>query len=154
MKIRFLELGGLWVVGQAVLMFGVFGLSLIYRAVPVKSGFVVLGIVMLVSGAYFGLAGALALKRNLTPYPIPLPHAQLVRGGIYARIRHPLYTSVILASLGWALVWQSWPAFVIACLLVPFFMAKATAEEDWLRKRFPDYAAYAKTTRRFIPWLF
>ncbi|HOW65823.1 MAG TPA: isoprenylcysteine carboxylmethyltransferase family protein [Candidatus Paceibacterota bacterium] len=151
---RFIERGGLWVAVQSVLMLGVFGLSLIYPADTGDARIVALGIVFLASGACFGLAGALALKKNLTPYPAPLPHVKLVRQGIYARVRHPLYTSVILASLGWALVCQSWPGLIAACVLIPFFMAKADREEHWLMNRFPEYADYAKTTRRFIPWLY
>jgi S-adenosylmethionine synthetase, C-terminal domain len=28
--------------------------------------------------------------------------------------RHPIYTGVMFVSLGWALVWQSWPALLTA----------------------------------------
>jgi protein-S-isoprenylcysteine O-methyltransferase Ste14 len=154
MKRRFLERGGMWVGGQAVLMIGVIGLSLIHHADRRNLMVFVLGMVCLVVGAVFGIAGALALGRNLTPFPKPLPQTQLVRHGIYARIRHPLYTSVVLASIGWALLWQSGPALLIAFVLVPFFDAKARQEERWLREQFADYASYAKNTRRFIPWLY
>ena len=51
---------------------------------------------------------------------------------------HPLYTSVIAVALGWALVWQSWPALLVAATLIPFFAAKARREERWLREKFPQ----------------
>ena len=105
-------------------------------------------------GAGVALAGAMALGRNLTPFPKPSDSAQLVRHGIYAVIRHPLYTSVIAVALGWALVWQSWPALLVAVMLVPFFHAKARHEERWLREKFPDYADYERRVRRFIPWIY
>jgi protein-S-isoprenylcysteine O-methyltransferase Ste14 len=76
----------------------------------------------------------------------------LVRHGIYAVIRHPLYTSVIAASIGWALVWQSWPALLVAASLVPFFQAKASREERWLREKLPDCAGYERQVHRFLPW--
>jgi len=60
----------------------------------------------------------------------------------------------MLASLGWALVWHSWSSFLVACLLIPFFMAKARHEEHRLRERFSEYASYAQTTRWFIPWIY
>ena len=108
----------------------------------------------MVVGAGIALAGALALGRNLTPFPKPTEQAQLVRHGIYAIIRHPLYTSVISVSIGWALVWQSWPALLVAVTLIPFFHAKVRYEECWLRQKFPEYADYEKRVRRFIPWLY
>ena len=65
-------------------------------------------------------------------------------------IRHPLYTSVIAVAVGWALVWQSWPALVVAAALIPFFGAKARREERWLREIFPEYAEYEKRVPRFL----
>lgn len=115
---------------------------------------VIAGMVLMLVGAGVALAGAMALGRNLTPFPKPSDSAQLVRHGIYAVIRHPLYTSVIAVALGWALVWQSWPALLVAVMLVPFFHAKARHEERWLREKFPDYADYERRVRRFIPWIY
>ena len=154
MKSMFLERGGAWVVGQAGMMLGVVGLSLFFHA-GVRSLMVsALGAGCLVVGSAFGIAGAWALGRNLTPFPKPLLQAQLVRRGIYARIRHPLYTSVVFASIGWALVWHSWPALLAGLALAPFFGAKARREERWLCERFPEYIGYIRDTRRFIPWVY
>lgn len=154
MSQRFVERGGLWVAGQAVLMIGVVGLSLTHHTDRWNLGILSLGIGCLVVGAGVGIAGALALGRSLTPFPQPQPQARLVRHGIYARIRHPLYTSVVFAAIGWALTWHSWSALLVALALAPFFDAKARQEECMLRERFPDYASYAKATRRFIPGIY
>ena len=115
---------------------------------------VMTGIALMLVGASVALAGAMALGRNLTPFPKPADSAQLVRHGIYAVIRHPLYTTVIAVAIGWALVWQSWPALLVAAMLIPFFHAKAHHEERWLREKFPEYAEYEKRVRRFIPWIY
>jgi protein-S-isoprenylcysteine O-methyltransferase Ste14 len=61
---------------------------------------------------------------------------------------------VFCGSVGWALVWQSWPAFLVSLTLAPFFVAKARHEERWLRQQFPDYACYEQHVRRFIPWIY
>jgi protein-S-isoprenylcysteine O-methyltransferase Ste14 len=60
----------------------------------------------------------------------------------------------MLASLGWALIWRSWPALLAALALAPFFDAKARVEERWLREQFADYAGYTRRVRRFIPWVY
>jgi protein-S-isoprenylcysteine O-methyltransferase Ste14 len=69
------------------------------------------------------------------------------------RIRHPLYASVIAGSMGWALVWRSWPALLVSTCLIPFFHAKARREERRLREKFPEYADYERQVHRFVPWL-
>jgi protein-S-isoprenylcysteine O-methyltransferase Ste14 len=69
-------------------------------------------------------------------------------------MRHPLYTAVIWAAMGWSLIWQSWPALATSLALAAFFDAKARHEERWLRQKFPDYADYERRVRRFIPWIY
>ena len=93
----------------------------------------------------------MALGRNSTPFPRPSDGSQLVQTGIYGMVRHPLYTSVMTASLGWALIWESWYAVLPALMLIPFFHAKVRREERWLQEKFPDYADYARRVPRFIP---
>jgi len=41
-----------------------------------------------------------------------------------------------------------------ALLLMPLLDAKSRKEERWLRQQFPDYEAYQKRTRRFLPWIY
>jgi protein-S-isoprenylcysteine O-methyltransferase Ste14 len=113
-----------------------------------------MGIALCTIGAAFGIAGALVLGRSRTAFPKPREDATLIRQGIYARVRHPLYTSVMFLSLGWGLTWKSWPACAAALLLVVLLHAKARREEVWLREKFTEYAAYQEQTRRFLPWLY
>lgn len=150
---RFFQRGGAWVLGQSVLLGAVVVLTVFFRGGGFSPAAVILGVVLMIVGAGVALAGALALGKNLTPFPKPTEQAQLVQHGIYAVIRHPLYTSVISVLIGWALVWQSWPALLVAAVLIPFFHAKAHREERWLRERFPEYADYERRVRRFVPWL-
>jgi protein-S-isoprenylcysteine O-methyltransferase Ste14 len=83
-----------------------------------------------------------------------LEGSQLVQSGIYALIRHPLYTAVFSASTGWALLYASWPALIAALCLAPFFDAKASVEERALQAKFPEYAHYQSRVKRFIPWVY
>jgi protein-S-isoprenylcysteine O-methyltransferase Ste14 len=69
-------------------------------------------------------------------------------------VRHPLYSAVILLSLGWALMWGSAIA-LIGCLVEAFFFdSKARREERWLAEKFPEYAGYCRRVRRLIPWVY
>jgi len=149
----FVKRGGIWVVFQIGLMLANLAAPLWHRAEPGL-------LVILCSAPLFavaagcGILGALALGRNLTPFPHPPSGTRLVTHGIYGLIRHPLYAAGMVWSLGWALLWLSWPAFVAALLLMPLLDAKSRKEERWLRQQFPDYEAYQKRTRRFLPWVY
>jgi protein-S-isoprenylcysteine O-methyltransferase Ste14 len=150
---NFVDRGGLWVLSQSVLMLGVVVGAVLFKGNVSKPGLAV-GVALCASGAFFGIAGVAVLKGSRTAFPKPRDGSRLIRDGIYSRVRHPLYTSVLLLSVGWALCWGSWPAFSLAVLMVPFFHCKANVEERWLRQKFPEYDAYSRRVPRFIPWVY
>ncbi len=150
----FIKRGGVWVLAQSGLMLAVIVLGVLFHGdwnfgVAATTGLGLLG-----ASAWFGIAGVSALGRNRTPFPQPTEGSQLVQRGIYSVVRHPLYTSVILGSFGWALLWESGPSLIAALASVPFFRSKARCEERWLRKEFAGYADYESSVPRFIPRLF
>ncbi|MGB7790328.1 MAG: isoprenylcysteine carboxylmethyltransferase family protein [Terrimicrobiaceae bacterium] len=153
-KANFVQRGGFWVLSQGLLLVAVILLAVRFRRKRHHSVAVIPGGILLTIGTGLALAGAIALGRNITPFPKPSENAQLVRRGIFSLIRHPIYTGVMLASLGWALVWQSWPALLTASGLIPFFDAKTRREEKWLREKFADYGEYEKCVKRFIPRIY
>ena len=154
MNSSFVERGGAWVAVQGAIMVAVLALGVLTRSTTFSLPMALAGVVCFVLGAFFGLGGAIALGSSLTPFPKPSSSTRLVRHSVYAVVRHPLYTSVVLFSAGWALIWQSWPAWGPVLVLAMLFDAKARREERWLRERFAAYGDYAKTTRKFIPWVY
>lgn len=147
----FARRGGGWVVAQSILMLAVIALGWAFREHPRLTWVSIVGAGLVATGGYFGIAGVRTLGRNRTPYPRPRSGSTLVQHGIYARVRHPLYTSVILVSLGWTAIWQSGPALLATLATAVFFHAKARREELWLTERFPDYPIYARRVPRFVP---
>ncbi|HZR21553.1 MAG TPA: amino acid permease [Verrucomicrobiae bacterium] len=150
----FVERGGLWVLGQSALMIGVIVLAMVFPGARVQLALLLAGGLLIAAGAFFGLAGVAALKGNRTAFPKPGEQSRFIQHGIYAYVRHPLYTSVILVCAGWALTWGSLVALMVALLMLPFFYAKAKVEEGWLRQKFPEYNAYERRVRRFVPGMF
>jgi len=150
----FVQRGGWWVVGQFLLMLAIAILGTTCHTASKSPATLTGGLVLFAASVVCGLAGLLALGRNLTPFPRPTAAARFVQHGIYGLIRHPLYTSVLCAASGWSLVWHSWPGAAVCLALGVFLDAKARHEERWLRQRFPDYASYAQRVRRFIPWIY
>ncbi len=143
--------GAVWVWAQSVLMLALLALGPMYPGAWHHPAGLVLGWILFATAAVVGILGVVQLGDNRTPFPRPRPGSRLVQRGLYGWIRHPLYTSVLLAGFGWSLLFQSAPALVLAVLLVPFFAAKARAEERWLSAAFPGYAAYARRVKRFVP---
>ena len=78
----------------------------------------------------------------------------LITSGIYARMRHPRYTQMSLAILGYALVANypaAYGAFVLWCFGI---YAVAVLEERELEERFgPAYRSYRAQVPRFVPRL-
>ncbi len=144
-----------WVVVQAVILVlvavsGVLGPAWDGAARVVG---VVLGAVLIGAGAILAVRGTRDLGDSLTPLPHPRDEAMLVQTGVYARVRHPIYGGLVIASVGWGLVTASIPTLVMALIAWAFFTVKSMREEAWLVERFPDYPAYRAHTRRLIPWI-
>jgi protein-S-isoprenylcysteine O-methyltransferase Ste14 len=145
-----------WVVLQAVLLLVIFVAGFLgpqwdgaLRAVGVA-----LGLVLMVVGFGLVAGGILALRRQLTPLPRPVPGGRLIEDGVFGLVRHPIYGGGILAAIGWGLVMASLPALVGAVALAVFADLKSRREEAWLAEQFEDYAAYSSRTRRLIPWIY
>lgn len=143
--------GSGWVLVQSVLMLAVGALAIFHHPSPIHPAAATSGLLLVALGGWIGILGVRVLGRNRTPFPRPRSGSVLVQSGIYRRIRHPLYTSVILVSFGWSLAWQSWAAALATLLEIPFFLAKARHEERLLQRQFPDYADYARRVPGFLP---
>lgn len=147
---------------------GWFGLQVVFLAAVAGAGFLLgpdwngllrmattlIGIALLAAGIALGILGIRELDVSLTPLPHPTDDGRLVEHGIYRRIRHPIYVGVLLSALGWALLTASIVALVLAIGLAVLLDLKARREEAWLDERYPDYAAYARRTRRFVPGIY
>ena len=147
---EFVQRGSGWVAAQNVLTVAVLVLAPMFRG-PWYDTATVAGVVLFGAGGWLGLAGVRALGRNRTACPKPLEDSALVQHGVYAFVRHPLYSSLMFASAGWALLWASWLALVAAGALTLLLHAKAKREETWLRERYPDYRDYERRVKRFVP---
>ena len=101
-----------------------------------------------------GLFGVRSLGPYLTPLPYPVDHSRLVTGGVYALVRHPLYSSQLFAALGWVCYTLSLSHLALFVFAFLFFDYKAGKEETWLAERHPEYPGYAGRVRKLIPWVY
>lgn len=106
---------------------------------------------LLVGGLVLGAASGRALGRSLTPSPIPLSDGELVTSGVYQFVRHPIYTALLVLGVGLVVIGASLWHVAAYLLLVMLLAHKARAEERLLAQRYEGYAAYARSTGRFLP---
>ena len=78
---------------------------------------------------------------------------ELVTSGPYRFVRHPIYTGLLTAMVGTALV-NSLIGLVVVALLVAYFYYAGTVEERNLAATFPDtYPEYKRRTKMLIPFV-
>jgi protein-S-isoprenylcysteine O-methyltransferase Ste14 len=77
---------------------------------------------------------------------------QLIRTGPYARLRHPIYSGIILAAIGSAVVIDQWRCVLGVCLVLIGYCIKARKEETMLTQQFGDaFREHQKQTGFLIP---
>ncbi len=82
---------------------------------------------------------------------MPSVQDSLMRDGLYARVRHPIYAGALPVFAGLALLRPS-AAFVLACTLsLAFFLLQACLEEIDLLQRMPGYREYRREVPAFLP---
>jgi len=80
---------------------------------------------------------------------------RLVTSGLYHYIRHPLYSSLLFLNWGVFFKHPSWIGLALALVATAFLVATAKVEEAQNLSDFgTEYAAYMKTSKMFVPYLF
>ncbi|MBV9679451.1 MAG: isoprenylcysteine carboxylmethyltransferase family protein, partial [Acidobacteriaceae bacterium] len=77
---------------------------------------------------------------------------QLATSGPYSYIRNPLYAGTLVTALGIAIASRNlWLCLIFAAAFGLIYLPAVELEEQHLSEIFPNYAAYAKRVRRFLP---
>jgi len=108
-----------------------------------------------------GFIGGLAIfvyAMSMNPFFSAVVRIQTDRGhylidsGPYARVRHPGYVGMLLASGLMPLAFGSWWAFLPGSVMVAFTLRRVWCEDRFLHVHLPGYRAYADRVRsRLLP---
>ncbi len=90
-------------------------------------------------------------KLKLNASPKPNNSAKLVTHGVYAYVRHPIYSSFIQISFGIAFLIGNLGSIAVAFASLIFYDFKSRYEEKLLIKTYPNYHLYKRRTGRFMP---
>jgi protein-S-isoprenylcysteine O-methyltransferase Ste14 len=127
------------VIGFTLLLNGDASIGLLRRhIVPPSDNAVIVGIVL----TWIGIGLAMWARFHLGQYwsgRITLKEGhELIRTGPYARLRHPIYTGLVLAAIGSALVINHWRCAVGVAVIMIGFVIKAKREEALLAGQFGE----------------
>jgi protein-S-isoprenylcysteine O-methyltransferase len=118
--------------------------------------FTYLGVVLFAAGLIFRWWAIVTLGRFFTVDVTIEKDHELVERGPFRWVRHPSYTGVLLAFVGFAITLRNWGAILV--ILVPIFAAfvrRMNVEEEALRGALGDrYAEYMKRTKRLVPGVY
>jgi len=104
-------------------------------------------------GAILGVVGLLLfLVHAVYLYAKKFRKKGIANRLLYARVRHPQYTALILCGLGLAISWPRFLNLVLFCVMVGAYYALARFEESRMEARFgAGYRAYAESKAMFFP---
>jgi protein-S-isoprenylcysteine O-methyltransferase Ste14 len=146
--ILFLEIVGYLLVFNSATGIGVLGSRFIPRSFVVA----ILGVIF----SWAGIALAIWARYHLAEYwsarvTIKEDH-RLIRTGPYTHLRHPIYSGLILATLGSAAAIDEWRCILGLCLVVLGYCLKAKKEEAMLSHQFGDaFHEHQKHTGFLLP---
>jgi protein-S-isoprenylcysteine O-methyltransferase Ste14 len=121
------------------------------RYLPHSPVWFFLGLAMTVLGLGFTVFARVWLGRNWSGTVTLKQDHELIRGGPYRWVRHPIYTGLLLAVLGSAIAIGEWRGLLALALITAGFLRKIKVEERVLTEQFGD--AYRRF-RAEVPALF
>lgn len=156
LKERLLWTGWLTVIavwiGQPLIMNHLAHLRLFQIIGPFGNGwFQVIGLILIVAGQLGTYWAYEAMGNSWRMGVQEGDKTDLVTGGPYALMRHPIYSFQILMLLGAAFLLPTALSFITLGLHLVCCSIKMNDEENYLSRTHQDYGAYRKKTGQFFP---
>lgn len=112
------------------------------------------GVALTYGGVAIAIWARLTLGRQWSASVTLKEEHQLVRRGPYGVVRHPIYSGVMLATLGTALVVGDVAALLGTALSYAMWYVKSRHEERFMVERFgAQYEAYRRDTWALVPFI-
>ena len=112
-----------------------------------------IGAALFACGIAFAVWARLHLGRNWGMPMTQRAEPELVTSGPYRFVRHPIYSGLLMALLGTALV-NNLIGLIVVAVLVAYFYYCGIVEERNLAATFPEaYPEYRSRTKMLIPFL-
>ena len=148
----FIFLFGIWVSPQETYTLPITDTIIVFSMgwVTVTLVNLLLGIIFLLPGFWFGVKGVLDLGLTVSE-----THRanQVITKGIYAKVRHPQYLGALLAHVGISLMIAGFYSLLVTPILVVRDYIVCRKEETELEREFgSDYTEYKSEVPMLIPY--
>lgn len=111
-----------------------------------------IGIALTYAGMVLAIWARIILGANWSARVTLKVGHELIRSGPYAYVRHPIYSGLLLAMIGTALVIGEWRGLLPILLVAVAHHLKARREEQLLTQEFGDqYLEYRRNTGGLVP---
>ena len=120
---------------------------------PLRTGPLVAGVMCFVIGLWLFYRSHADLGTNWSITLEVREEHRLITQGVYRWVRHPMYSALVLYSVGQALVIPNWVAGLSNLVAFAVLIAlRVGAEERMMAQQFGnEYATYTARTKRLIP---
>ena len=120
------------------------------------------GVLLSVIGSYLRLKALLELKKKAgfrslfsTVRLQVVEGHQLVKDGLYRRIRHPTYLGETLRTFGFVMIFSSLYGVLLVVVATIFLLFRIEIEEKMLTEAFgEEYKEYQRNTKKIIPYIY
>jgi protein-S-isoprenylcysteine O-methyltransferase Ste14 len=127
---------------------------LVQRAIPDVLAVGLTGTIITLLGLCFAVWARVHLGRNWSSMPAIRVDHKLIRTGPYSIVRHPIYTGILFAIAGTAIIIGEPLGLIAFFLILVVYLWKIRMEEKYLQEEFgEDYAQYKKEVPALIPFL-
>lgn len=122
------------------------------RVLPKIPALWMTGLLVTVLGIGMAIYARLSLGSNWSSTVTLKTGHELIRTGLYRRIRHPIYTGILLGMLGTAMIRSHLRSWLGVGVVLASFYFKARREESFLRQEFgEEFEAHQRQTGMFLP---
>jgi len=112
------------------------------------------GLVITALGIGIAIYARLSLGSNWSGKVTLKAGHELIRNGLYSRIRHPIYSGILAAMFGTALVRGHLRGWIGSGIVLASFYVKARREERFLQQEFGEaFDSHMRQTGMFLPKL-
>jgi protein-S-isoprenylcysteine O-methyltransferase Ste14 len=113
-----------------------------------------IGLVLFALGLAFAVWARIHIGRNWGTPMTKKDEPELVTGGPYHLVRHPIYSGLLVAGVGTAVA-LGWMSLTVVALAGIYFLYGARVEERDMAEQFPDkYPEYKRSTKMLVPFIF
>ena len=107
---------------------------------------------LILFGVVITIAGVSLLLASSTHLGRAKETGLIATSGPFQYIRHPIYTSVYMISIGIGFLFFAWIWFLVMVVFIPLWWLESKEEEkEMLEKHGEKYVSYQERTKMFIP---